>query len=461
MRTRLLFAGMLACLSFAAHAAPTVYEFEGYTGTWTGDLNGIDSVSSTLIPVGTRFTGRMTLDLEQPNPVIDSHMYFYSPSYVFGVRFGADSQLNLRRSGGEAVDVAIKGGVFTPFISYYGTTSLKWSSYREDQLPANIQALDPAALVPNVWTLQMETMNWQCAPNCASRGNITGHVTALWKEGQKPVGFREAFDAGTVAQGWITSGNTWYVDGPGKSLRNREGSGFATVVNTNAHLANNYTYLGTLYSELAGANSTLGIVLNYRDAANFDEVRLSPTGQASYNRVRNGARTTLQSAQYNGAPQKWIDFAVQRTGSRIEVSIDDQEELFVISGGAQGGHVGVFANNNRARFDKLVLQNDISWGPVVHTFFESPAPGWTWQDMLGSWEVIDTYYYTSSNMRAAVSAGGHVVNRDYAVDASMYLEWSNSGNRGGLMYDYVNNANYRAVLLSAGKRLSDGYRNVP
>jgi hypothetical protein len=456
MLTRLLLAVLLTCSTLVTDAAPTIYEFEGYTGTYTGEASGTQTLPPFMFPIGARFTGHMTLDLEQQeSPVITWRMHFQDP-FEFYVTFEGSSELSVRRSGGQAFAIVSQGVVGTPANAYHGTASLGWSSYRQDQLPADIQTLDPAALVPNVWTLQIRTMSFQCAPNCAVQGTITGHVTALWKLGQKPVGFRERFDAGIVPDSWITSGDSWYVDGPGKSLRNSQGAGFASAVHTDAHLANNYTYLGTVYSELAGANNTLGIVLNYRDGANFDEVRLTPTGQASYNRVRNGARRTLQSAQYQGAPQKWIDFAIVRTGSRIEVSIDDHEELFVISGGAHGGHVGIFADNNRARFDKLVLVNDTFWGPVVHRFSESPPPGWTWQDTLGFWEVVDGYYYTSSNMHAAVSSGGHVVNRDYAVDASMFLEWSKSGNRGGLMYDYLDTSNYRAVLLSAGQRLADG-----
>lgn len=456
MRTRLLLAGMLGCLSFAAHAAPTVYEFEGYLGTYTGDVNGIDTLSPSMFPVGTRFTGLMTIDLEQQDPVIDWRMNIRNPSYGFDVTFeGNHSKLNVRRSGGEAFAIVHEGTVSTPANAYYGVASLGWSSYRQDQLPSNIQTLDLSALVPNVWTLQIKTMNPQCAPNCAVQGYVAGHVSAIWKQGQKPVGFRERFDSGVVPSGWTTPEGTWYVDGPGSSLRNGPNSGFTSLVNSEVHLANNYTYLVTAFSELPAASNAFGIVLNYRDGANFDEVRLTPTGQASYNRVRNGARRTLQSASYEGAPQKWTDFFVKRTGSRIEVSIDN-EELFVISGGAQGGHVGVFSDNNRARFDNFVLLNSTGWGPVVHSFSQSPPPGWNSFDTLGYWEVIDGYYFTSSNQRAAISSGGHVVNRDYAVDASMYLEWSKSGNRGGLMYDYLDNANYRAVLLSAGQRLPDG-----
>ena len=50
---------------------------------------------------------------------------------------------------------------------------------------------------------------------------------------------------------------------------------------------------------------------------------------------------------------------------------------------------------------------------------------------------------------AAIATSDPIELNDYSVDASLYLEWSKSGNRGGVVYDYRDDQNYRGVLVSA------------
>lgn len=88
--------------------------------------------------------------------------------------------------------------------------------------------------------------------------------------------------------------------------------------------------------------------------------------------------------------------------------------------------------------------------------FDSSAQGWT--PALGTWDPIGGYYYSSSNMQAAISLASATSSNSYAIDASVYLEWSNTGNRAGLVYDYQNAQNYRGVLFTRGLR---DYPDVP
>jgi hypothetical protein len=64
------------------------------------------------------------------------------------------------------------------------------------------------------------------------------------------------------------------------------------------------------------------------------------------------------------------------------------------------------------------------------------------------------YYYSSSNLPAAISTYDNAITGDYTIDASVYLEWSASGNLAGVVYDYRDASNYRAVLISAGRQVN-------
>jgi hypothetical protein len=93
-----------------------------------------------------------------------------------------------------------------------------------------------------------------------------------------------------------------------------------------------------------------------------------------------------------------------------------------------------------------------SWDDGLLSQFTNGAPGWTPQS--GTWIADDGTYRNTTNQIAAISlrgiaAGVTFINaRDYTIDARLRLQWSASGNRGGLVYDYVDARNYRAVLLS-------------
>jgi hypothetical protein len=87
------------------------------------------------------------------------------------------------------------------------------------------------------------------------------------------------------------------------------------------------------------------------------------------------------------------------------------------------------------------------WTPVSSRF-DSGAAGWT---PVGgtTWTVTNGYYRSSSNVAAAISLSNVPITDDFTVDASVHLEWSAAGNRGGLVYDYRDAKNYRGVLVNA------------
>jgi hypothetical protein len=90
---------------------------------------------------------------------------------------------------------------------------------------------------------------------------------------------------------------------------------------------------------------------------------------------------------------------------------------------------------------------DHSWRDSRFDFGTSAA-GWT--PVAGEWTAVDGYFYSSSNLAAAIATSEPIAASEYTIDTSMLLEWSNTGNQGGVIYDYVDPSNYRAVLVACG-----------
>ena len=87
------------------------------------------------------------------------------------------------------------------------------------------------------------------------------------------------------------------------------------------------------------------------------------------------------------------------------------------------------------------------WKPVSFRF-DSSAAGW--QPVGGTtWTVANGYYRSSSNVVAAISLSNVRITNDFTIDAAVHLEWTASGNRGGLVYDYRDAQNYRGVLVNS------------
>jgi hypothetical protein len=105
-----------------------------------------------------------------------------------------------------------------------------------------------------------------------------------------------------------------------------------------------------------------------------------------------------------------------------------------------------------AHLTSLWRQNE---SPVVNAYrFATNANGWTVQ--AGEWAAANGYFRNSANLAASIATLAPTTEDRYSIDTKMYLEWSAPGNRGGLVYDYVDAKNYRGVLLSSAKQNSDG-----
>ncbi len=466
MCIRLPCVALLLCLTLNTHAEPVEYAFEGYIAS-----EKIGTDPSMRFPssfqVGQRFTGYMRFDAERTQPDPDFDFEHPAPVTYFELDIGTDVLISgdgntsghsiFRYGGVETLGFGNYGSFSTSEQQFSGTVIFNWASSQIGELPPDLEdfsAIDPANLDPHNWVLDIVHQG-ACPSSCnpALVHRLKANITGFWRRGSSS-GTRYVQQFESAPSGWSTQGGGWVADG---AYRNSANVPFTSSVYTGQPLNTSYEIFTSMYSQWSGSGNTLGLVLHYRDSSNFDEIRFNSLGTVSYNQVRNGTRTMLETAAYSAAaPRQWTGVWVSRDGANLHLWVHGQDLLDIDVGTLTGGYAGVFASWNQARFDEFVVSTATSWDRTKFDFTSS-APGW--MPVTGTWAPTSGYYYNSANLLAAISTSAPITARDYAIDASMYPEWSNSGNRGGLVYDYRDASNYRAILISVGVRGQYGFTN--
>lgn len=467
MKFRLLFGTLLLCLAAHAHAEVFFYELEGYFTRHTVGADIEAQIPESFAP-GESFTGWIAYDTNRFLVTEDGWSYpapiagFYLENQYRQVIAGSDISSSI--SPGRAAD--LEGVTFSLLANteyftiagapYHGRISFSWVSTGTGQLPVEPSEdpddYVPGRLQPDSWTFEVVNTG-QCPNFCDPQqvSTLTGHITRLGPPRPRTSYFEAFYTQGAVSE-WTTQGGSWVVE-PGQ-YRNVANTSLTSSVYTGLPLTTSYTVNTRLYSQWSGSGNTLGLLLHYRDSANFDEIRFNVQGAVTYTRVTQGKRSVLQTGTYpGGGPRTSLGVSTQRAGNNLVLRVDDQEVFNVNVGTLEGGFAGLFASWNQARFSQFQMWLERGW-QLSSSHFNGSAEGWT--PVAGTWMPVDDYYYSSSNIAAAVSTSAPISSNDYAVQASMYLEWSNSGNRGGLVYDYVDQSNYRAVLVSASREAQGG-----
>lgn len=471
MNLRILCIALLSCIATTGYAEQYTYTFEGYFETKT---EGSDSATHFPIGVGpgTQFSGWLVFDTNRgwvsedgwwyPSPV--RSLYIETPegdSFVSTENFSAIGpgefpgfdNVSFSAQARRGSDYLYSGG--RAFRGYIG---FSWASTERGQLPEeSSDSAEPylphLLLRPKSWNMVVENTG-ECLRDCdKSRiSRLVGHITRFGTTRRQS----RVENFQTSPQSWTTSGGTWAaVDG---SYTNGANAAFTTSVYTGIELNRRYDLDAMLYSQWSATGNTLGLLLHYSDSANYDEIRFSPTGVVTYSRVRNGSRQVLQTGQYPvAAPRTWFPVSVGRIDKWLSLRANGAPVFDVEIGDIRAGYSGLFASWNRARFDAFELTVDEPFYPSLHGFQESVG----WSPVTGSWTLVDGAYYSSSNVAAAISTLDRLVYEEYTVSTSLLLDWSNSGNRGGLIYDYQDPLNYRAALVSVRTpQASEGFSSL-
>jgi hypothetical protein len=446
-------AALLCAIALAAEAtqaAEVAYEFYGY-------IRSRSALTPQLLPreftLGAPISGLMTFDPEHRGIDIDGNEVI-RPVLMLRIRAAAggliaepasDSSLSLSR---DPQNFVVEASAASSGASPTALVRFRWSGPVAGQLPQDITTVDPAALQPNSWDL---TLTAQSCDGCSGEPVDVAevHIVMLTRYGS-------AFDTldnfALPPTGWVNSGGAWFWrDG---YWTNEANTAFTSTTYSGRELKRDFSVSAELFPEWRASGNTFGLVFNYLNSNNFYEIRLNALGTLMLNKVVNGTRTMIQSARYE-VPQFRVPLIVVmlKSGSDIDVRVHSigapaEFQIHAQDASLSRGRAGAFASWNKVRVDEFSIRQTQFWGTTVSRF--DTAAGWT--PAAGSWLADAGVYRNTSNQLAAISlAESPIFARRYAIHTDMNFQWSGSGNRGGVVYDYVDANNYRAALMRAVK----------
>lgn len=432
---------VLAMFAFgSAIAAPIEYEFRAFVGTQ--EAQGSPAIPPFLSP-STELVGTLSFDPARTanganSPVVALRLRTRDGVEVFNAQPDASSLETRSQIGLETV--IIRANFDIPERFARGTFVMSWASTGHGQLPADPQALNLLALQPYGWKITISRTPKVCNPCGFSR--IDAQVYNF-KRAAAAAEYEQNF--GSAPSRWANSGGDW----PTQSgyYANAANVAFTSSVYTGQTLQPFVEVRADLYSGFTSSGNALGLVFNYQNASNFNEVRFTANGVVTINKVVNGARSMLQTGSYSVPPKTFFHVSVLRDFDRIEVRVNADPAITADDFTLQGGRAGVFASWNRARFDNFAIDQLSSWTSGFLTDFSSSEQ--PFEARTGTWVTENGVYRNTSSQAAAISTVGFPrFIGDFALYARMNMAWVNSANRGGLVWDFRDPRNYSAVLVS-------------
>jgi hypothetical protein len=427
---RLLLCLLAAFACGSAFAAPVDYQFFAFVTTrHTGSSARLPAA---LTPDQT-FIGTLTYDAAHRvnggvSPVVALRLTTTDGTEIFNSASRPVFSSVMTRSQNSVESVLI-GADIPLSLPDSLNVQFSWASPGQGQLPADPAAVDVLALRPYGWKFSLV--------------NADDRVDAqifTFRRADTQAEYAEKFAA--APSHWTNTGGAFTTQGG--YYANAANVVFTSSVYTGQTLQPFVVVSADLYSGFTNSGNALGLLLNYRDAANFYEVRFTANGVVTINKVVNGARTMLQTGSYPVPPHTFFHVEVLRDFEDFEVRINNGPAITAEDNTLRDGQAGVFSSWNMARFDNFTIQQLNSWsnGGLLSDFS-------SFEPQAGTWVAENGVYRSTSNLLAAISVDTNpFYSSEFSLSARMRLQWANSGNRGGLVYDYDNPQNYSAVLVS-------------
>jgi hypothetical protein len=439
---------LLATFAFgSASAAQVVYEFRAVVGTHVESFGGRIFFN---MPRGSHVVGTLTLDPARSvngaiAPVVALKLVARDGGQVIFDSAGDTVTSQIETSSAAGVESVLIRAEFAGAteLEEHARMSLGWVSPGQGQLPADPRTLNILALKPYGWRIGLTGFEgFPCEASVCRRSETDSQIYSF-KRAAAAAEYEQRFTSSTP--NWTNSGCDWTLQSGYYS--NAANAAFTSSVYVGQALQPFVAVSADLYSGFTNSGNALGLVVNYRNAANFYEVRFTATGVVTINKVVNGVRTMLQTGSYTVPPKTFFHVSVLRDFERIEVRVNNGQPITAEDSALKGGQAGVFASWNRARFDNFVIDQLSIWGVGFQTDFGiQPNP---FTPRSGTWVAQEGIYWNRTNQSAAISTGGFPpAADDFILYASLRGQWSGAGNRGGLVWDYRDEKNYSAVLLS-------------
>ena len=446
---RRLLALLLATFTFgSASAAEVVYEFRSVVGTQT-TTSFAGHFFPSMTP-GRHIIGTLTLDPARSvngaiAPVVALKLRTVDTGQVIFDSAGHTASSSIETRSAAGVESVTINAIFADEKDGGARIELSWASPGQGQLPADPRSLNILALKPYGWKIQVDgSEGFPCESVHCTKTDTNSQIYSF-KRAAAAAEYEQRFASGTPL--WIDSNGDWAPQSG--YYANAANVAFTSSVYTGQTLQPFVEVRADLYSGFTAAGNALGLVVNYKNASNFNEVRFTANGVVTINQVVNGVRTMLQTGSYSVPPRTVFHVSVLRDFESIEVRVNAQQPIIADGLTLKDGQAGVFASWNLARFDNFDIDQLSPWGVGFQANFDFGTTN-PFTPRAGTWVVQNNLYKNTSNQAAAISTGGFPpAAGDFTLYASLSGQWTAAGNRGGLVWDYRDPNNYSAVLLSA------------
>jgi hypothetical protein len=450
---RRLVAVLLAIFAFgSASAAQVVYEFRAVIGSsrttsfaghfFFGVTPGRHVVGTLTLDPARRVNGAIAPVVALKLVTLDTGQTIFDSAGI-----AVSSQMETRSAGG-VESVLIKARFQNPDPEQDAdavTMDLSWASPGQGQLPADPSTLNILALKPYGWKIEVDGFEAFPCETAHCTDSYTNSQIYSFKRAAAAAEYEQNFTS--TAPRWTNSGGDWATQSG--YFTNAANVAFTSSVYGGQTLQPFVEVRADLYSGFTGAGNALGLVLNYTNATNFYEVRFTANGVVTINKVVNGVRTMLQTGSYSVPPKTFFHVSVLRDFEAIEVRVNNAAPITAQDATLKDGQAGLFASWNLARFDNFAIDQLSNWTTAFEEDFAFMEPH-PFTPRTGTWAVQSNSYTNTSNQAAAISTAGFPSSGgDFSLYANLRAQWSNVGNRGGLVWDYRDPKNYSAVLLSA------------
>jgi hypothetical protein len=136
-------------------------------------------------------------------------------------------------------------------------------------------------------------------------------------------------------------------------------------------------------------DSSVGVVYNFQDLANYHEASFSASGVATLRSVIDGVTRTDATGRFS-APGigKWVHISVFHAGGVTRLKIDGRLVLMNLQRGLPNGDAGVMSHNARGQFDDFHVRDFSQVEPYTEDFNDTHANAWG--PFSGSWSILQT-----------------------------------------------------------------------
>lgn len=152
-----------------------------------------------------------------------------------------------------------------------------------------------------------------------------------------------------------------------------------------------FAFRARMLNASSSASTAVGLVFNFRDGANYDEIVFAPNRIARLRRVVAGVTTSLGETIYaEGGQGRWFDVELFRAANARSTVVVNGNVLFreVLQGNVPKGRLGVIAYNTLARFEDVSIEMAVGSQPFAENFDDGLAQGWPAID-TNHWSIVD------------------------------------------------------------------------